>query len=270
MIKKILFQLLLAFIAISSSFAGNFDVVARVNNDVITRYDLNAYLQDNKGTKTKVLNDLINTRLKQQAIDKENISLDAKEFEYYLELVQQDKNIQNIDESSLKINYLWSKLINEKIKRTVVITRSEVNDALEYINSDSIEESYNISQIVIDKKQNQDLNVEKLYRQIKKQNNFEAIAKTFNGSNIGWINKNDLNPKIYRNIKNLPIGTVTKPLSFEDYYLIVRLNDKKQERIALESDLTNARRIIYEKKLALKMQDYLNTLRNNSFIKLYI
>ncbi len=292
LMKKVLFFIILLFSFLQYAFANTFDIVARVNDEVITKYDLNnhsklftEYFDDNKFNNDEILDSLIEEKLKSNAIKNEKIVFDEKEFEYFLENFNKKNKIKNQHNkyfvNFLKNNFLWNKLIETKIAPNINISSSEVDDALEYLVEKPIRTRYNISQIIIYKNSHSSTKniIEKLYSEITGKNNFEDIAGKFSQNNkenkgyIGWIDEKDINPEIYLAIKNLQVNEITKPLYFGDdssgYYIIVKLNDKKREKIAKNEDVLRVKYILYNQKLSLEIKKYLDNLYDNSFIEKY-
>lgn len=289
--KRILF-LSLFLIFFQQLFANDFDIVARVNDEVITRYDLNAYSKlfkeyfaNDKFTSNEILDTLIEAKLRQKAIKDENIKYDEKEFEYFLKDFYAKNKIKNQNDKNfiafLKNRFLWNKLIETKIIPNIDISANEIDDALEYLSNEPIRTRYNISQITIYNTPNSNAKsiVDKLYSEIKEKNNFEDIANKFsqdgkeNKGYVGWIDEKDINPQIYSAIKNLQIKSTTQPLFLKDsssgYYMIVKLNDKKQEKTAKNADISRVKYFLYNQKLNLEIKKYLDNLYNNSFIEKY-
>lgn len=292
LMKKVLFFIILLFSLLQYAFANTFDIVARVNDEVITKYDLNnhsklftEYFDNNKFNNDEILDSLIEEKLKSNAIKNEKIVFDEKEFEYFLENFNKKNKIKNQHNkyfvNFLKNNFLWNKLIETKIAPNINISSSEVDDALEYLVEKPIRTRYNISQIIIYKNSHSSTKniIEKLYSEITGKNNFEDIASKFSQNNkenkgyIGWIDEKDINPEIYLAIKNLQVNEITKPLYFGDdssgYCIIVKLNDKKREKIAKNEDVLRVKYILYNQKLSLEIKKYLDNLYDNSFIEKY-
>ena len=51
--------------------------------------------------------------------------------------------------------------------------------------------------------------------------------------------------------------------------LLIKLNDKKQEKVAKNEDLSRVQYILYNQKLQLEIKKYLEKLYSNSFIEKY-
>ena len=205
--KKIFIFFILLFLNSFNLFAGNFDVVARVNDKIITNYDLNNYVNisqlffkdtdNSKNFRQEILDWIIDNILKKEAIEKEKIDFDEDEFKYYLKSFEEKNQISQYNFNNdlyldiIKTNFLWFKLINQKIKPTVSISESEVYDSLEYLIDDSIRTRYNISQIVVYERKNANSNIiaDKIYKEIKGNNNFENIAEKLSQDESSKKNK---------------------------------------------------------------------------------
>ena len=284
LIKKIIICFFLIFTK-NQLFANDFDTIARVNDKIITKYDLKKYstfFKENFNqnfTDDEILDQLIEKEIKLKAVKDEKIAFEEAEFEYFKSEFKNNKikNSKEFDDF-LKTRYLWNKLIETKIQPNINISTFEVNDSLEYLVDNPIRTRYNISQITIFQTQNSNSKniIEKIYQEIKEKNNFEDMAKKFsqskeNNGNMGWVDEKEINKEIYNNIKNLAVGSTTKPIYFGDsnsgFYMLIKLNDKKQEKVAKNEDLSRVQYILYNQKLQLEIKKYLEKLYSNSFIE---
>ena len=297
--KKIIYCFITLFLLLNFVFANNFKIVARVNKDVITKYDLDSFIDvltvffnqnniSNTLNSAEALNLLIEKHIKDQTIEDEKIPFDQVEFNYYLETLKLDEIFQKnphinqgLYKDLLKTNFLWVKVIDKKVKYNIDVKNSEINDSLEYLIDEPFRTRYNISQIIIYDRENSDSQtiINKLYKEIKTNNNFESIADQFsqdglkNKGLVGWVDEKELNKSIYNELKILRVGETSKPIYIGDnqsgFYLLVKLNDKKREKIAQDADLTRVRYYLYNQKFILQMKKYMDLLYNNSFIEIY-
>lgn len=300
--RKVLLFCCFMFLFAGISFASDFKAVARVNDKIITQYDLDSYTkivqlyfkntsEMNPEIKREILNGFIEEILKGQAVENEKVPFDKEEFDYFLQANSEKDNIdenvkkygidKNLYVEIMKNNFLWNKLIDSKIRPTININNSEINDSLEYLTEKPLRSRYNISQIIIYKNNNSDPKaiVDKLYDEIRTKNNFESIAERFSQDNkknkgyVGWVDEMDINQTVYDAIKNLQVGSISKPIYFGDqnsgFYMIIKLNDKKQEKIAKKDDVARVQYFIYNQKLNLEVKNYIDTLYNNAFIEIY-
>jgi peptidyl-prolyl cis-trans isomerase SurA len=94
--------------------------------------------------------------------------------------------------------------------------------------------------------------LEKKFEQIKNDidlNGFEnaavihSISDTGNtGGKLGWINQNSINQKLNEKIKNLNVGDFTMPIVIPGGFLIIKLEDVKEQdkEINLEEEIQKA------------------------------
>ena len=78
------------------------------------------------------------------------------------------------------------------------------------------------------------------------ENGFENSANIYsisntstNGGLIGWVNELQISRNINENIKNLKIGSISKPIKISGGYLLIKINNKKElkQEINLEKQL---------------------------------
>ncbi len=72
------------------------------------------------------------------------------------------------------------------------------------------------------------------------------------GGELGWINKQNLNKKIIEKIINLQIGKISEPIPIPGGYMILKIEDKKKEKIEkknTEEELNKLIQIEKNKKL---------------------
>ncbi len=123
---------------------------------------------------------------------------------------------------------------------------------------------YNISEIIFNVEKNEDL--EKKYNLIKQsiiQDGFENTSLIYSisenakdGGGLGWVNESALSPKIINELSLLKIGEFTNPVTVPGGFLILKINDLKEEQI----DINNNKEI--EKVIEVKMTEQLNQFSN--------
>ena len=92
---------------------------------------------------------------------------------------------------------------------------------------------------------------------------FSDTAKI--GGDIGWVNKNSLSANIKKNIKNLQIGEITKPIIISNGILILKLVDTKNSEtsIDIENKLTKAINYERNRQLTQYSKIYYNKIKKN-------
>ena len=53
---------------------------------------------------------------------------------------------------------------------------------------------------------------------------------------VGWVDINTLNKKIKNEVINLDIGEISNPISIPSGILLLKVNDKKTEKIEIDVD----------------------------------
>ena len=162
-----------------------------------------------------------------------------KDFFDYIE-----KN--NVTEKNLKqkfiLEQMWNQLIVNKYNDSIKINENKINQKVDEIiskNKDVV--SFNLSEIVFLEKNKKD-NKEK-YLEIKKsikEVGFEETAILHSvsesaklGGKIGWINENQISRKIVNEINIINIGEYSDIINTAGGNIILKLNDKKKEKIEI-------------------------------------
>ena len=159
----------------------------------------------------------------------------------------------------ITIEALWNQLIYSKFKSKVNIDIDKIKS--EVVNNKNNKVTlFNLSEIIFNIDQNQTL--EKKFEQIKNDidlNGFENAAVIHSisdtgstGGKLGWINQNSINQKLNEKIKNLNVGEFTKPIVIPGGFLIIKLEDVKEQdkEINLEEEI--------QKLITLKTNQRLN------------
>ena len=118
-----------------------------------------------------------------------------------------------------------------------------------------------MSEIVFNIKLDEDNNIDNTFLKIKKSINNIGFANTANifsisgsaknGGKIGWINELQISEKIKRNIKDLKINQISKPINIGNGYLLIKINDKKEFKQEINIDEQLKKLTIQEKNRQL-------------------
>ena len=290
----------------SHSMASSVKIIAKVDNEIITNIDVeNEYLYLtalNQNLlnieKDKVLEfakqSLLREKIKKNEIIKffelnqkspiidtmiegiyKNLGLSNKtEFEFYLK----DANLR-LDNvyKKIEIETIWNQLVYEKYKDQVVINKDNLKRKI--LNNPRKQELYYLYEIVFDYKDKNE--IEKKYSSILKSINeigFEetvikySISETKNNFGLlGWINKNVLSVEIRKELENLNLGQVTKPIVIPNGMMILKLDDIRIENIEINIDEELEKFIKYETNNQLNNYSsiYFNKVKNNLLINEY-
>ena len=182
-------------------------------------------------------------------------------------------NISTIEKKLLN-EALWNQLIFIKFSSKLKIDKEKIRKKLQ--STKQISNSYLIYEIVFNIEDNQKPN--DIYLKIKnsiKEVGFQNTASIFSisdssktGGQIGWVNENSMNKKIFDEIKNLKINEFTKPILIPGGFLILFLKDKKEikEEIDIEKEVKLKIRSLQNQQLNQYSNIYFNKIKKDIII----
>ncbi len=262
-------------------------IVAKINQEIITNIDLNfeeRYLVslnpnlkklDQKRITEYAKNSLINERIKKIAIEKRyeiipneiilskvivdiytSIGISSLiEFENYL--LQNNVDIKKVKEK-ISIEIAWNDLIVKTFANEIEIDQNAISKELEKFDKKKVNNLL-LSEIIFTVNNKNELGSK--YDAIKKSINeigFEETARIYSlsdskksGGNLGWIYKSQLSQEIIDELKDVNIGDFTKPIITSGGFLILKLNDIKNENIQIDKDEQLKKMIEFERERQL-------------------
>ena len=262
-------------------------IIAKINQEIITNIDLNfeeRYLVslnpnlkklDQKRITEYAKNSLINERIKKIEIEKRyeiipNETILSKvigdiytsigissliEFENYL--LQNNVDIKKVKEK-ISIEIAWNDLIVKTFANEIEIDQNAISKELEKFDKKKVNNLL-LSEIIFTVNNKNEL--ESKYDAIKKSINeigFEETARIYSlsdskksGGNLGWIYKSQLSQEIIDELKDVNIGDFTKPIITSGGFLILKLNDIKNENIQIDKDEQLKKMIEFERERQL-------------------
>jgi peptidyl-prolyl cis-trans isomerase SurA len=298
--KKIL--ILIFFLNFNPVLSIETKIIHTIQNEIITNIDIKnefKYLMALNNSlkeldKEKILN-ISNESIIREKIKKIEISKNFKEIklnEEYLEMllkkIYSRLNLKSINEleiylkdydlkiSDIKIKItidaLWNELIIKKYSSKVSVNETEIKKEI-LKNNKVRSKEYQLSEIIFEITSKEE--IQKKYDEVVKSINdigFENSAAIYSfsesakiGGDIGWINENSLNNNIKKNINNLQVGEITKPIILSNGILILKLINTKNKETAI--DLENELRIAinYERNRQLNQYSkiYYNKIKKN-------
>ena len=297
LIKKIKFIFLITFfLNFSGVFASENRIIYKINNEIITSFDLTREFRYLALINPRVTNlekneifeisknSIIREKIKKIEILK-HVNKIKLEENYINELIDQNytklgmDNIRDFEimlnkigfdlsefEEKLSIEALWNRLIYEKYFSKVKINKKKLR---EQIISQKKQSLFNLSEIIfnIENKENYEKKLEMIKNEINTKG-FENAALIHSiseskslGGDLGWIEENTINKNLKDIIKNLKIGEFTEPQVIPGGFLILKLKDIREENISMniENEL--------QKLIKLKTNQQLNQFSNIYFNK---
>ncbi len=186
-------------------------------------------------------------------------------------------NLSFIEEKT-KNEDMWNRLIYNKYKNQINIDVKELKNRLkiEIKNNSNILTEYNISEIQFNLNIGESL--EQKYNQIinsinsngfKIASNLYSVSETSKfGGKIGWINKTSISGPVLDELEKLNIGEITKPIKIRNFFLILKIEDKKESKIKIDFEKELKKLINFETNKQFNQFSliYLNKIKQNIFI----
>ena len=308
MIKNIIinfvYVFILIFLSINSASSGNkIKIELQIGSEILTNIDFlnekNYLIALNNNLKTLPKNQL--KRISKESLIREKIKknellkfYDFEKADKYSDQLLSDfykrLNFENKDEfnsylinynlnisdikEKLKIETLWNEMIFQKYNNQIKIDKEKIKTKIK--NQKKILKEYNLSEILFQLDPDEKLlDKYNLILQNIENSGFKNSANIFSisssskfGGEIGWINQNQLNDNLLKEIENLNINKLTKPIQTSSGYLIIKLNNKREKEKELDFEITFKQMITEEKNRQLNQFSliYFNKIKQNTFI----
>ena len=303
--KTIVLVLILFFFSNFSYSKINLQIVMKINDQILTTYDLEKesnYLialnpKLNEIDKNELLKlakrSIIKEKIRKSEILKyKEINLENDQINIVLRNIIQNLNFSNqsqfenyLNNFDISINDLrekigieneWKNLVYSKYSTSIKIDKENL---INKINKSSKEEffiEYDLSEIVFIKKQN--ISLEDQSREIFESiqiNGFENTANLYSitdsskiGGKIGWVKKDNLSFEINRELQNLKINSHSNPIKIGNNYLILKINDIREKTVEFDKQKELNKMIMSEtsKQLDKFSNIFYNKIKLNSKI----
>ena len=280
-------------------------IVALVNDDVITAIDLGVRIemiiassgvQDTPEARQRlrpqVLRALIDDRLRQQAADKEGVSVPQDRIDERMTQLAQN-NSMSLDqfrdalrhekiepgwlEDQIRTEIAWSMLVSRKFRPSIIVTDADVDAAERRLREDAGKTEYRLAEIFLSVDDPNDTetvreSADRLIEQLKKGVDFGEIARQFsqastasNGGLLGWVAPGDLAPEIATAVEGLQPDTIAGPIRSEGGFHILKLLDQRQlaESGQTRDDISSR---IMRDRLDNMARGYLRELRRAAYV----
>lgn len=255
-------------------------------------------LETRKAISTKILQNLIDEKLIQKAaltykIEIDDIALKKGvaniaaanrmngPLELYAYIKSKGSNREQF-EKQLRYQLLQAKLISTIIEPRIFVSDLELQEAtnqvLQEINSQAAEVKYKLAEIVLFAR---DSSVEQLLTELQVQlsmgADFAHLAKEFSqsqsaerGGEVGWLMKSQLPPEVAEAVSRTAVGAVSNSVHTAQGSFIIKVLDKQSLPKATAASLSaeQLRSVLWQKKIGLQFQSYMQKLRTKSFIEL--
>ena len=233
--------------------------------ETIKEIELNKYFDLEKE------NPLVNDYIKNFAI-RLNLT-DEKEFTDYL---QGQGLSMDFIRKKIQIEITWNKLIYDIYKKDLKIDKEKIRRQAELDKSTNNEKIYSLSEIVFEIKNKDDLdkkknNINKSIQEIgfKNSANIYSISDSSKfGGEIGWVAEKALSKEVFNKIDNLKIGEHTNPIKTGTSFLILKINNIKNEKkeTNIDQEILKKIKVETDRQLNQYSKIYYNTVKINTNI----
>ena len=195
-----------------------------------------------------------------------------QEFEEYLS----NYNL-SIDDVKKKINIetSWNSLIYDKFKNQITINIKKLKQKIQLQQNTEFNKSYKLSEIVFEKKEASLNSKFKKIEESIKEIGFKNTATIYSisssakfGGDLSWVEEKNLSKKLSVILSTLTVGNHTKPIQLGNKFLILNLNEIKNEKIKIDKEEELNKMILYEKNRQLEQfsKIYYDKIKLNTII----
>ena len=303
--KLIILVFLSIFLSFKLFAITNIFVVYKVENEIITNIDIeneSRYLvalnnQLNNLSEEKILEIAKDSILKETIkkiellkyfeLDQTNPFLETVIKDFYLKLKMNNKSefqdylsnynllIEDV-KRKIEVETTWNQMVYNKYKNQININEKKLKQKIKKRKISQKKKLYSLTEITFEKEQEQSLSdkIKKIDESIK-EIGFKNTANIYSmsdsskfGGNIGWVEEKNLSDKLSKELKKLKIGEHTQPLLIGSNYLILKIEDIKNEKIQIDAKKELEKMILFEKERQLKQfsKIYFNKVKINTDI----
>ena len=260
-------------------------IVAVVNNDVVSRLDVDArtklvvvssQLPRNAETvrrvRQQVLRNLIDEKLRLQEADRLKITVSRDEINRAMADIEQRNRMRpgglkkalerdGLDISALtsrlKAEIAWAKIVGRHVNRRN-ITDEQIDEAIKQIEAGKGLPEYLVAEIYIPfdtakPRSETQQTIRKLVGQLRQGADFESLAQTFSqstsaaqGGNLGWMRADQLDRTLAGALAQMKVGQIAGPIEATDGYYVLYLKNRRVARGVAGGDDTLELQLVME------------------------
>ena len=249
--------------------------ISQLKNETVIEIAKNSVIKD-KIKKIELLKNFDDLKIENDYMDRliKNtfVKIGLKDIEeFYAHLKYHNTEIKKIKEK-LSLEVLWNQMVYARYKDEIKIDKEKI--ILEI--SQKKNKKYLLSEIVFNAGTKEDLDQK-----------FKSILNTINkdgfgnaalihgisdsskeNGKIGWVNETALSAKIYDHLEKIKIGDHTGPILIPGGFLILKINDYKEEKIKvnLEEEISKIINTKSNDQLKQFSNIYLNKIKKDIII----
>ena len=169
----------------------------------------------------------------------------------------------------IAIEVAWNDYIVQKFNNSILVDEDKIRNKISQLSKKSSVENILLSEIIFTLNENENLdNKLNLIKDSIEKIGFNETAKIYsvseskkNGGKIGWVYKSQLSKKISEEIEKIDIGEFSDPITVPGGFILIKLNDKKNELIEINEEEQLQKAINFEKNRQLTMYSTLHYKR---------
>ncbi|HLS54367.1 MAG TPA: peptidylprolyl isomerase [Tissierellaceae bacterium] len=268
--KYILLGVVLVMVlGVTACSSGNKEVVAKVNDQVITKDELYEHMLKQNGT--QVLEALIAEKIVDEEAKKEGIEPSKKEIEEEIEKIKEEsggeQGFQQLlqyygyELKDLEANITMNLKIKGLVGDDIEISDDEIKDYFDK-NRENFEQEEQVRarHILVDTEEE----VKEVQEKLAQGEDFEELAKEYSkdtsaqmGGDLGFFHRGEMIKEFEEVAFSLEIGKISEPVKSDFGYHIIRVDERKEAKeadFAEHKDLI--REILFEDKLPAVYQEW--------------
>lgn len=289
------------------SFCGNSfssdRIVAVVNDELILYSELRSKVKEIKERlnpsatipetelERQVLTQMVEDKLIRQAMKNLKINVDDQTVSRAVEKIRQDKGlteeqfITSLQKEGFTLEE-FKRHVREELERVMLIekvfqAKTIVTDAEidQYVRSNPEKEIPMVNLSVMFIPRNSDISGEEILRRLRAGADFYELAKKYSkgpnaseGGRVGWVNVHDLAGKLQEVVEKLSPGQISPVLSSGAGDFIVKVEDKRVERVILNAsdpkEREKIRNMLIQQEVERKFREWLRGLKEKAYIRI--
>lgn len=247
------------------------NVVARVNDQIITKDDLYEALVEQNGQ--AALDSLISDKIIELELKKQNITVTEESVKEEIDKIASQYGGQEAFEQALssygysldyiKTNIEKSLEVQKLLEPKITITEDEMKTYFEE-NKDSfnVKEQVKASHILVDSEEK----AKEVKNKLSAGEDFANLAKEYStdasnkdqGGNLGFFSKGDMVKEFEDVAFSMEIGKISEPVKTQFGYHIIKVEDKKAAKDATyEDNIAKIKQALLEQKLPAAYNDWI-------------
>jgi peptidyl-prolyl cis-trans isomerase SurA len=272
--------LVASLVSLGAAAQDTLRIAARVNDDVITGYELQqrtrfamntSRLADSADNRQRmqrqVLTQMIDERLQLQDAKRNGVTVSAVEINERISQVEAVNGMQRgqlrqavtsaglpfqMLEEQIKANLAWVKLVRRRMVPQIEISEAEINESMRQLRANVGKQETRVAEIflAVDRPDQADevrRSADRIVAQLKGGAPFSAVAQQFSqaataavGGDLGWVLPGSLDPAVEQVLGRLQPRQISDPIRSATGYHIVAVIDRRSVGRASSPDEVRA------------------------------